>query len=418
MADIQHSVITDPFIHEPKGVSSAAINSVYVANGGGGGNWEIITSNTVVVSTEADFPTPSAGVITLLSNTDYLVITDLTTSNRFILSEDTLLRATDNSQVLLTYTGSGDMFTSVDASNKIADISISCPSARLFNVSSSSGTDIFQLVQMIVLSCDKIGVSSGMFGTSVTEIRFLDVASDGIQFVGSHSLFTSATELVILSSGSLFDLGAATFDTFSYASSIVMLGGGASVLSGATGSANINAGGLGTVLNTRIQGGSTPLIGISVDDALWQFSLNDDIADTRADGLVSNTAGVTVAIASASIPVKVAGTWNSERSSQMTAGADGTVTYVGGKPVTTPINISMSLEPVSGTNKDFTLYVAINGSVINNSGQLGRASSGTPANVAVLWQSVLQPTDFVEAWIANETDTVDFQVNHAVIRVN
>lgn len=36
---IQHSDITDPQIHEPKGASTAAQNTVYVANGAGTGAW-------------------------------------------------------------------------------------------------------------------------------------------------------------------------------------------------------------------------------------------------------------------------------------------------------------------------------------------------------------------------------------------
>lgn len=39
MADIQHSAIADPQIHEPKGVAAAVANRVYVANGSGSGAW-------------------------------------------------------------------------------------------------------------------------------------------------------------------------------------------------------------------------------------------------------------------------------------------------------------------------------------------------------------------------------------------
>jgi hypothetical protein len=39
MATVQHSALTDPNIHEPKGVSTAAAGKVYVANGSGSGNW-------------------------------------------------------------------------------------------------------------------------------------------------------------------------------------------------------------------------------------------------------------------------------------------------------------------------------------------------------------------------------------------
>jgi hypothetical protein len=36
---IEHNIITDPHIHEPKGVSTAAVDTVYVANGAGSGEW-------------------------------------------------------------------------------------------------------------------------------------------------------------------------------------------------------------------------------------------------------------------------------------------------------------------------------------------------------------------------------------------
>lgn len=42
MADIQHSIITDPDVHEPKGISTAPANTTYVANGAGSGDWTVV----------------------------------------------------------------------------------------------------------------------------------------------------------------------------------------------------------------------------------------------------------------------------------------------------------------------------------------------------------------------------------------
>lgn len=39
MATVQHSVLTDPNLHEPKGVSTAASGKVYASNGAGSGAW-------------------------------------------------------------------------------------------------------------------------------------------------------------------------------------------------------------------------------------------------------------------------------------------------------------------------------------------------------------------------------------------
>lgn len=41
MADIQHSSLTDPNLHEPKGASTATAESFYVANGAGSGSWKL-----------------------------------------------------------------------------------------------------------------------------------------------------------------------------------------------------------------------------------------------------------------------------------------------------------------------------------------------------------------------------------------
>jgi hypothetical protein len=39
MANVQHSSLTDPNLHEPKGISTAAANTVYLANGSGSGTY-------------------------------------------------------------------------------------------------------------------------------------------------------------------------------------------------------------------------------------------------------------------------------------------------------------------------------------------------------------------------------------------
>lgn len=46
MANIQHSVLTDPQLHEPKGASTAASGKVYVANGSGSGVWQFIAGHS------------------------------------------------------------------------------------------------------------------------------------------------------------------------------------------------------------------------------------------------------------------------------------------------------------------------------------------------------------------------------------
>jgi hypothetical protein len=47
MANVEHSAITDPNIHEPKGVAAATSGQIYVANGSGSGSWVTPTLDTI-----------------------------------------------------------------------------------------------------------------------------------------------------------------------------------------------------------------------------------------------------------------------------------------------------------------------------------------------------------------------------------
>ena len=39
MANVNHSTLTDPYLHEPKGIATAGAGEVYVADGSGSGAW-------------------------------------------------------------------------------------------------------------------------------------------------------------------------------------------------------------------------------------------------------------------------------------------------------------------------------------------------------------------------------------------
>lgn len=76
---VEHVDITDPEIHEPKGVASAAAGEVYIADGAGSGSWKssgwnvhgemVITGNTTAQSLTA------ASDATLATDSDYVKVT-------------------------------------------------------------------------------------------------------------------------------------------------------------------------------------------------------------------------------------------------------------------------------------------------------------------------------------------------------
>lgn len=63
---IQHKLITDPDIHEPKGTSTALANQVYAADGSGSGSWQDVKpAGTVGAVANKVYVTDGAGAGTL-----------------------------------------------------------------------------------------------------------------------------------------------------------------------------------------------------------------------------------------------------------------------------------------------------------------------------------------------------------------
>lgn len=377
------------------------------------------TSETIINSM-GDFPAASGGVITLEPSTFYL-IGDLINigTDRIALQQDTVVAGLDSSTSSLTYTGTGIMFTAVDTNNKITKITLCCPSGTLFSSTSPGTPSVFQLIDCTIDSCDIIGTLGDLAATQLSNVAFNDIKTDGITFTGSHSVFTGQTDLVNLNGGILLDLGTATFNSFDLANSFATLAAGTTMLSGAASSANITADNLGALTGTRIFGLGTPLAGITTNDIRWVFQNNDDIPDTIPDAMLSlNSNATETVIETVDTPVKVAGTWVIERESFFSGDTTGRATFDGERDVVVPVDITTTIEAASGTNKDITIYLALNGTVIANSGKTNRVGSNDPKANTVLWQLSLSETDFLEVFIENNTDEVNLICSSAILRVN
>lgn len=100
MANVQHVDITDPEIHEPKGVASASAGTVYVADGSGSGTWEKVDTTSLeyanlVTDLQADI---DSGDIELSGQYSiYATIADVSTASSIlvpVLKNSTFKRAT------------------------------------------------------------------------------------------------------------------------------------------------------------------------------------------------------------------------------------------------------------------------------------------------------------------------------------
>lgn len=117
MANVQHSTLTDPNLHEPKGISTASADQLYRANGSGSGTWTNANRfpgtgwgqyrNATFVGTNAD---PFTTTEKLLTFTEDVTVTQIpislggTTSSLMDLSTEKLLFVTAGDLHAITLT--------------------------------------------------------------------------------------------------------------------------------------------------------------------------------------------------------------------------------------------------------------------------------------------------------------------------
>lgn len=100
MANVNHSTLTDPYLHEPKGIASAGTGQVYVANGTGSGTW-VENHRFLGAYIPFDATTPAYSHSTTTSAT----VIDPT----FTVAESNGFTGTSSPNARLTYTGTEDI---------------------------------------------------------------------------------------------------------------------------------------------------------------------------------------------------------------------------------------------------------------------------------------------------------------------
>lgn len=376
-----------------------------------------VSTKTVVVNDLSDLPNPVGGVITLAADTKYLFNNDINVgTDRFVVSNNCVLDGADNIVITISHSGTGTMFTSTNASWTIRNLTVTCAGGTFIDFD-GSGTEIFQLKNSVIIH-NILGTIDDFQGVHIDDTQF-QITTDGFTFGGTNGVILIESTLGTIAAGTMYDLGTATFNGFTITEGFTTLNGSSVFLDGAASSANITSGNLGSVHNCRFFGTGTPLQTITQTDVRWQFALNDDIQDTSKDVLMSQVNNVTATtITVATTPVKLAGTWIEEDAFYFTTDATGRMTYVGEKDLEIDVAMSFSAAPVSGTNKSINFYVAVNGTHVPNSRAYNNLSAGDPSRTTLIWRLSLEPNDYVEAFVANDTDTVDVLVEDAVLRLS
>lgn len=387
----------------------------------------VLPADYVIIDSMDDFPAASAGVRMLVSGTHYYIRVNLSTSDRFDVSNNniSIKSADDVTFSQLTYSGSGDLFTGSNSNFTISSLNINAPSGRVFNFSDGAGSALLNIKDVTISSCNKIAlISGGACGEiRVSGLNVVEAVTDGFDFgTAVVNKFTVRDSTFKISAGALFKLATAVFTDFRLSGLNVNLNGaGVYLISGAASSANIASGSLGTVQSVKTTGTSTtPLSTVSSTDLRWQFTANSKIQDTRPSALAHITLNSTNTTFSAvATPVIANGStdWvDGGKTAHFTISTAGRVAYVGEKDFNASITISAYIQS-AGAAKTICAYIAVNGAVIV--GSQCRSSAGTtPTTFVVSWQKVLTTNDYIELWIENQIDLISMQVYDASIRVS
>jgi len=413
--DIMHVVDVSDTTSDPAGTSKqATIGDITQAT----------FNNTVIVRSAADFPTPVAGEILLAASTTYFIDGIVTITDTIVPAANSAIAGHVNLASELNYTGTGSMLKGRNAGISVNNVALRCATGTLHDWLDTTPVhdSVIEFSNVIVPECKNLGLS-----TDIKQIRYFasvfgDIKTTGHTFAGDiEQIFAVDTDYVNNSATPVYDLGTVTSDliwVIDYQVELVNAGG--SWFSGAANSANINAGGLGQLIVGLNIGPGTDLIGITTDDTFWNFRDINRIADTQPDALLSFKGNATATVITASSTdgtnaVLVAGTWVEARASQFTTTAAGRATYNGEKDLTVPIDVIATLD--TPTADTVALYIALNGTPITATGITQLLEAGDRGTVSTMWQLQLQPNDFLEVFVENQTDGTDITVIDIIFRV-
>lgn len=139
---------------------------------------------------------------------------------------------------------------------------------------------------------------------------------------------------------------------------------------------------------------------------------NDIYAQSTMHGNATNTV-----ISVAGTAVLAAGTWVVGLTSSFTATTAGRLTYSGIPTAVVGVQASITLKPISGSNKSISVYLAKNGATIAAARITRTVSSGETGNMSMFYNISLATDDYLEIFIANDTDDIDVLVTDALFGV-
>lgn len=385
--------------------------------------------DAVYVSQESDFPTQDATTITLEASTPYIGTGSFTTSKQFIAQDGSSFLGRSVDAHVVTFTGSGAMFSGVDVGFTIKNVALMPGTGnQIFDFSETVGGTkkfISNLVEdregalkwgtFEKLQLVEIFNSSNLPTTSI---------GDGIEVKGATTL-VSIDRFGLFSTSAGFkgiDLGTSVVTIPEISNLFMIAPAGAFGISGLASSGNIPVGSLAMIQNSEFLGGMTDLENITTKDIRYRFSDNNPTPDTVEDALLSfngNISATTIGVGDGDNgnPKLLTAIWKCIDQSFFTCSTAGRATFIGERGIRIPIDVVVGLISSGGGAIDVTVYLAKNGSVITDSATTASISGSNQAFVMIPWQDDMIKDAFYEVFVENNTNTTDIIVESGKLRL-
>ena len=407
-----HKDVEEANLHESKGVSTATAEKVFVTDGVGSGAFRLYRpTNVVYVNSAADFPTPSGGIITLASNTQYVIGAPFTVADRFALTANVSITCGETNGPLLDYTGTGAMFTGSSVNFTIQHAHLTCNLGTLLDMTGG----FLRIDDTTVDATAKDGKMTDIVGIVVQRCSFLD-SDDGFEFLGTGAVavlsMTKLRYVTTSATNEFVDLGTIVFSSIEITDIIFDTPAGAIGIKGAAASANVAANKIALVQSVEFDPDMTPLSGVANTDIRWEFQTNSGLPDSTkaADTFITSTQLVTIGTIGVFVVIN-GGSWSSDIANRFTTNSAGRITYISEVDATFLISGTATLDKTTGGSDVLEMRIAKNGTTMAKSGTF--TQSADPTTVMSQALITLTKDDFLELFVANNTSTGNIDVNVA-----
>lgn len=358
----------------------------------------------VVVNNINDFPKAIGGIILLEKNRSYLIASPVSTANRFTLNETNVITSVNPFVDVLTFTGTGAMFTGINANPIFNFAGLNCPTGTMLvceDTVGGGGTNFVRIFNSFLQSCFQIADITSMRGITIDGFQVNDILVQGVRWFGTNWGEQSARDMrIILSFGTAFDFGTAVFTSLSFENYTISTSTGSGVgMSGATGSANMVADSIARVRGYTFRGSGTDLSGIDNSDIRWEFQdCNTIVNSVKAANTSLGTTSTTSALQNVFSSIGTT-SWTSTVAERFTTSTAGVITYIGEGDGRFALVAKTTQQSGGGGQIGTASRIAVKGTTLAESESITESNRATATAPSALF--LLSTNDTIEIFVAN-----------------